>query len=725
MQSNRPILSGIYTFISAYAQYQLWRLIFTKMIESIIQMVNAHHCHGDYAAFMDVIGNYACVVSGAVYFQLAQTAQGVVDAMTTQPQSPQTLLKFLRAINSAYVEKNADRFVTILDFSQQDWSSWNEAETNAIFAELNKPAFAQIKTFNLSSPFPQQAKATTDLIHVTAQFIDQHPTLTIFDYHNRLLGQLLQEFLPSFNRSNIKKLDLNHTGLRDLEGIALSQLFPYWSVEWLRIANNFLGAEVATTFAKQIQNSSLQFLDLSLNTGLSSQNVVTLTQAAEFSPVIHLDFSGIDLSALNITAFGEAIHGSQLQALTLSSCQLSDFQMNELMLYIQGSLLKKLDVSFNPGITDYSGVDILKASVNGSLVDINLSYTTISDQTLSAFNILGAHSQLQSLHLAYTPISSIGLSIFFQYMPKGLQLLNVHGNLIAASIPTLVNITAHRNVTLSSLDLGETALSDEVAKALFTMIPATRIEWLTLDNNNLKRAGEFLPLMIQQSTQLRYLNIGRTQLSADVFQAVLLASADSSLNTLLAPNAGQLTDNGLRQLARQLIAPVSTSEELGDHLSVDMQREISRANSASALTELDMANDEESIGISNIGIRALCQVLYRTGLSVLSVNIQSVSKSIDYQCFLLGSTQNSVMSTAKAYQSVNPTEFTSSGSTGLIGIALIALVFYVLYQRVNQSRERAGPVNAALRWFGAANSAKTPSTRSGVDEDEKTIQPVV
>jgi hypothetical protein len=610
----------IVTPVQLFIRLRLWALLVTKVISLVRFLQDQHECQSDGNTWAYAAGNYVCTPCDWKFMDYRPRAnytlggQDCVDALMSLPRSFEEIYSKMSAI------QNHGPFSTV-DFSRQNWTTWEVEQWRSIIGLLNTTSFNSISTLNLSRPIADSFPIAPAYLEILADYLP-FSSVHYLDLSGLQLTEqnTLRFFAGLYNNSQIQYLGFSQSGVTDSILSSFIEALPSMSsLTTLALAGNQLTG--LTLNLLQNASQTLNHLDFSYNL-LTTNDIDTFRLNSTALQTLQL--SGADLRGGFLNNFIATLSNSSLQTLIMDYCGITDSLAISLFTGIAGSLIQILSWAGNR--IGYSAMNSIAALLNLTrLIRVNLNDNNIGDSALIVFaNTLALNNSLQQLLLAGNPFGITGFTnLTASLYGSALSSLSVSRVNLGDSAAIVLSQLPSDHFPLTQLDLSDIGMTSTGATNLLPYFANTSLTDLNLQSNSFISDISVPLQQILNHTVLRSLNLRATGITAQSVIPVWPTLANSSLEKLdvsenrLGDEAAAGLGGNLTTSVPNLAPTLSSLEE-----NVDGERAISRASATSRLRQVIWEDDME---LTDTGAHGICEVIPSTYITPANLSMGGLS----------------------------------------------------------------------------------------------------
>lgn len=490
-----------------------------------------------------------------------------------------------------------------LDFTQQAWPAWDDAEFDTVLSLLEDQNPGGIKAINFSRPI-SAAGVSSSKVKRLAEFIGRAKPKHVF---LRNLGLALEQMKElALPLADVVSLDLFGNSLRDQGVSVLFQTLSPNVTQVLNLGHNDLAKQ------PRLQNKSALVVFQANENSLDDNAFIQLGIDLPATAIQTLVLDNTDASFIGMNALVKSITNSSVHFFSVANNPMS----RGVFVASIGQLAESNVTEYNlqgMGLNDDFLVMLAENWPFSNPIRLNIENNKFTDQGLLALADLTKTGRLLEVKLGHQIFSHATWLIFFEaILGSSLQELSITNSKITDSeLFGLAQIIGNYT-SLSSLALRSNRFSAAGASALLSNVTHSSLITLDLSDNNLAnqtntRLALLLGDLVQQGP-LSTLILECTRLGDEVGVALADALPGSYIKAL-GFRGNRLSGVAAMALAERLIISSLSSTVLSQpFLSLLQAKELSSANASASLKQLDVRDNL----IDDQGARALCRVLPRT-----------------------------------------------------------------------------------------------------------------
>lgn len=569
-----------------FARYHYYRLLFELFWHS------AHYtrqpptrCDGD-TDILSVRPETGRLECGAcsdwpfVYLQQIGTFQSCLDGLFAVPRSASALRTYVEQLQTRL---GAAQNMTRLDWSQQPWQSWSDADWQQLLTQL-MPSATAIRSVNLSGD-PRLAQPISPAKQVALETFLRGMDLQSLVMQGVRLDQSAMRAITAGlqHHTNVTHLDFSGCQLDDGGMGELAQFCTQAKVQSLSVANNAF-----------------------TQTGLDA-----LAQLVAQGRLTHLNCAQNDCSNLDVSNLATALANTTVTELSMANCLLGDLNIVTLMPALASSSVHSIDLSGNR-FSDQGNLYVINQLNSSSVRAFRFQSATMSDAALQQLGALIQDQPLELLDISTNTFQLSALAPFMQGLSRSrLQHFTCQNNFLGAQGANAMTVPS----TLQSLDLQGNNIPDSALSQLLPKLAA--LSSINIADNGL--GTQSLPAL---NTLIRAGRLTRLDAAGSALDEsnllTLLEALKSGRVQRLRLDGNLLGDRGLELLASQLIDAGISPPLLGfATLPRQIVQRIDRANATMPLTQLSLRNTR----MGSPGAFATCHVLFRTGIDIAQLDM--------------------------------------------------------------------------------------------------------
>ena len=376
-----------------------------------------------------------------------------------------------------------------------------------------------------SNPHLQQLDlANNDLktsLNLVLQALKENSRLTVLDLNSNNMTRIAAADLASVikNNSNLEQLYLANNDLKTSSILILQALRNTCKLQVLDLDDNYMTGEIGKDLARAIKNNSnLQQLYLA-NNDLKTSSILILQALKKNSKLKALNLNSNNMTGKAAENLASVIkNNSDLEQLHLANNHLRTSSILILQALKENSKLKALNLNGN-NMTGEAAGDLTSVIKNNSNLErLHLGSNDLRISSIFILQALKENSKLKVLNLNnnnMTGEAAEDLASVIKNNSNLEQLRLGYNNFKASGV--LVLQALQESTELKILNLNSNGINGEVAEHLVSVIKNnSNLEQLYLANNNFRSSGVLILQALKSITNLRVLALSNNLLHDSV-----------------------------------------------------------------------------------------------------------------------------------------------------------------------------------------------------------------
>jgi hypothetical protein len=560
--------------------------------------------------YVDELGGYDCTLCGDwtfVFLKDRYSSQGCLNGL---------LISNASIIDQDFNYMKPNEVVSI-DLSKRDFGQWNDEEFLQIFRKLS--VFTNIKELNLSQ-VPYRQALTDNKLRVLKNFVS-HLRLDTLDLKGlELTGKQIQILFNTTHPQSLVFLNVAENQLATEAVPFIKALIIRLNVSAFNISCNPILPEGISSFAEVLPDSNLTTL-IWQQANFNQYAFDDLFGNVTSSRITAIDVSDSHLDEIDMSYAGTLFQNASLENLTMSDCQLKDRSITVLSEFFSQSKLRT--VNFNRNYITQRGAIIFFENIrNSSIHTLYFRNPTVNDIFL--FNLLALPNNLTTLDMASQLFTSQGLTRLIQLLPNTLRdLILSQTPLDDNNLEAITYYQAHNNSLLSTLDIGETDITDTgiVQSGCKLLSNNYTLRSLRIRGNPLSNKGIIsLASCIASNRNLMELDVSNGNYDAEGAKSLIGSIVEKGQFDQLSMDNIPVGDNTAVYLAKSLITSVDCIDDkvlVESNLSFGARNALAGTNPKLTLRSLSLKN----ASLTQKSANAFGHVLPHSSLSPSTLNL--------------------------------------------------------------------------------------------------------